>query len=110
MYLIQIDFSDNYCGKYASEIQSVHFIRGSFQQMSLHSGVLYLKDEVSTECVTTCAGSLIMAKHENQMLLTLISHLKDMLTPDLWSSQQVRPAELDVTWAYSSASDRMVQR
>ena len=49
MCLIHNDFSENYCGKYASEIQSVHF-GGSHQQMSLHTGVLSLKDEVIPFC------------------------------------------------------------
>ncbi|XP_035269106.1 uncharacterized protein LOC118225154 [Anguilla anguilla] len=42
--LIHIDFSENYTCKYANEIQSVHF-GGSHQQVTLHTGVLYVQDQ-----------------------------------------------------------------
>lgn len=41
--LIHIDFSENYCCKYNEEIQAVHF-GGARQQVTLHTGVLYLRD------------------------------------------------------------------
>ena len=42
--MIHVDFSENFDGKYATEIQAVHF-GGSQQQMTLHTGVLYLKNQ-----------------------------------------------------------------
>ncbi|ROI70160.1 hypothetical protein DPX16_0511 [Anabarilius grahami] len=42
--LIHIDFSENYSCKYSNEIQSVHF-GGSHQQVTLHTGVLYLVNQ-----------------------------------------------------------------
>lgn len=41
--LVHVDFSENYCLKYNEEIQSFHF-GGSREQVSLHTGVLYYKD------------------------------------------------------------------
>ncbi|CAH0547526.1 unnamed protein product [Brassicogethes aeneus] len=41
--LIHIDFSENYSCKYGEEIQAVHF-GGGRQQVTLHTGVLYLRD------------------------------------------------------------------
>lgn len=41
--LVHIDFSENYCLKYNQEIQSFHF-GGSREQVSLHTGVIYYKD------------------------------------------------------------------
>ncbi|KAG5885942.1 hypothetical protein JTB14_018396 [Gonioctena quinquepunctata] len=45
--LIHIDFSENYCCKYWEEIQAVHF-GGGRQQVTLHTGVLYLKNPDDT--------------------------------------------------------------
>ncbi|KAH0567795.1 hypothetical protein KQX54_013988 [Cotesia glomerata] len=45
--LIHIDFSENYCCKYREEIQAVHF-GGGRQQVTLHTGVLYLKNPDDT--------------------------------------------------------------
>ncbi|KAG8328972.1 hypothetical protein J6590_108690 [Homalodisca vitripennis] len=42
--IIHIDFSENYNGKFSEEIQSVHF-GGSRSQITLHTGVLYVKDQ-----------------------------------------------------------------
>ena len=47
--LIHIDFSENYHCKYNNEIQSVHF-GGSHKQASLHTGVLYIKDNTIPFC------------------------------------------------------------
>ena len=47
--LIHIDFSENYQCKYNNEIQSVHF-GGSHKQASLHTGVLYIKDNTIPFC------------------------------------------------------------
>lgn len=41
---IHVDFSENYACKYNEEIQAVHF-GGGRQQISLHTGVLYITDE-----------------------------------------------------------------
>lgn len=41
--LIHIDFSENYSYKYNEEIQAVHF-GGARQQITLHTGVLYFRD------------------------------------------------------------------
>ena len=48
-YMIHGDFSENFVGKYASEMQAVHF-GGSQQQMTLHSGVLYLNNQTVPFC------------------------------------------------------------
>lgn len=40
---IHVDFSENFSTKYAEEIQSFHF-GGSRKQITLHTGVLYLKN------------------------------------------------------------------
>ena len=48
--IIHVDFSENYDCKYAEEIQSFHF-GGSRQQVTLHTGVMYLK--LSAEDVTS---------------------------------------------------------
>ena len=47
--MIHVDFSENFVGKYATEIQAVHF-GGSQQQMTLHTGVLYLKNQTIPFC------------------------------------------------------------
>lgn len=41
--LIHMDFSENYCTKFGSEIQSFHF-GGSRQQISLHTSALRFKE------------------------------------------------------------------
>ncbi|KAF9798760.1 hypothetical protein SFRURICE_021557, partial [Spodoptera frugiperda] len=43
--LIHIDFSENYCTKYAEEIQAFHF-GGSRAQLSLHTVVVYLRNSI----------------------------------------------------------------
>ena len=45
--VIHIDFSENYQCKYHQEIQSIHF-GASQQQISLHTGVAYTKDQIYT--------------------------------------------------------------
>lgn len=40
--LIHIDFSENYICKYHQEVQAKHFIK---DQITLHTGVLYIKDQ-----------------------------------------------------------------
>ncbi|XP_045199124.2 uncharacterized protein LOC123553489 [Mercenaria mercenaria] len=47
--LIHIDFSENYTCKYESEVQSCHF-GASQRQISLHTGVIYTKDETVPFC------------------------------------------------------------
>lgn len=52
--IAHIDFSENYCCKYSQEIQSMHF-GGSQNLLSLHTGVLYMKDQMTTFCsVSDC--------------------------------------------------------
>lgn len=53
--IIHIDFSENFSGKFAEEIQSVHF--GSSRSLiTLHTGVFYVKNEnpVSFCTITEC--------------------------------------------------------
>ncbi|KAI8442439.1 hypothetical protein MSG28_005952 [Choristoneura fumiferana] len=54
--LIHIDFSENYCCKYNEEIQAVHF-GGARQQVTLHTGVLYLRDNDGVRPRTFCSLS-----------------------------------------------------
>lgn len=55
--LIPIDFSENYLCKCAHEIQSVHF-GGSHQQITLHTGVAYLKPNISEQLEVISFSSL----------------------------------------------------
>ncbi|XP_052243392.1 uncharacterized protein LOC127853150 [Dreissena polymorpha] len=50
--MVHIDFSENYACKYSDEIQSMHF-GGSRNQLSLHTGVIYLRDEVIPICTVS---------------------------------------------------------
>lgn len=56
--LVVIDFSENDLCKYAHEIQSVHFC-GSHKQITLHTGVVYLKHTNSEqpEVISFCSLS-----------------------------------------------------
>lgn len=47
--LLHIDFSENYCCKYSTEAQSVHF-GASRQQITLHTGVAYKKGKIQSFC------------------------------------------------------------
>lgn len=47
--IIQIDFAENYQGKYASEVQAAHF-GDSHKQITLHTGVAYTTKEVLSLC------------------------------------------------------------
>ncbi|CAH0403160.1 unnamed protein product [Chilo suppressalis] len=51
--LIHIDFSENYYCKYYEEMQTVHF-GGARQQVTLHTGVLYLRDNDALRIQTFC--------------------------------------------------------
>lgn len=56
--VIHIDFSENYCCKYAHEVQSVHF-GASKQQVTLHTGIFYHR-MISTNdihCISFCSIS-----------------------------------------------------
>lgn len=57
--VVQIDFSENYCAKLHSEIQSMHF-GANKKQLSLHTGVLYYRVEstLKTESFTTVSENL----------------------------------------------------
>ena len=50
--LMHIDFSENYSTKYESEIQSMHF-GPSRRQISLHTGVAYIGDQVHPFCTVS---------------------------------------------------------
>lgn len=50
--LIHIDFSENYCTKYAEEIQAFHF-GGSRAQLSLHTVVVYLRNSILSFCTVS---------------------------------------------------------
>lgn len=52
---VHIDFSENYCCKLSTEIQSMHF-GASRQQFTLHTGVLYSKgrDPMSFTSISPC--------------------------------------------------------
>ncbi len=39
--LCHVDFSENYCEKFAAEVQAAHF--GHRNQIVLHQGVMYMK-------------------------------------------------------------------
>lgn len=54
--LIHIDFSENYCCKYNEEIQAVHF-GGARQQVTLHTGVLYLRENDTVKPKAFCSLS-----------------------------------------------------
>ncbi|KAG8180605.1 hypothetical protein JTE90_018223 [Oedothorax gibbosus] len=57
--LIHVDFRENYACKYANEIQTIHFVGG--QQITLHTGMLYWKDEsdvIIPESFCTLSDSL----------------------------------------------------
>lgn len=45
--LVHIDFSENFACKFSDEIQGLHF-GGSRNQVSIHTGVLYMTDEVKS--------------------------------------------------------------
>ena len=49
--LLHVDFAENYSCKYATEIQSIHF-GGNRSQVSLHTGVAYLKPDLKKSFCT----------------------------------------------------------
>lgn len=50
--IIHIDFSENYSGKYNSEVQSVHF-GGSRKQFTFHTSVIYFNTNNDSETKKT---------------------------------------------------------
>ena len=54
--LIHIDFSENFTCRYGTEIQVVHF-GSSHEQAVLHTGVLYIGQNLETTCFTTISAS-----------------------------------------------------
>lgn len=50
--LIHVDFSENYCTKYAEEIQAFHF-GGSRAQLSLHTVVVYQRNSILFFCTVS---------------------------------------------------------
>ena len=74
--MIHVDFSENFVGKYATEIQAVHF-SGSPQQMTLHTGVLYLKNQTIPFCTispSTQHDPPAIWAHLTQILQMIRSH------------------------------------
>lgn len=71
-----IDFSQNYVGKYASEIQSVHF-GASKTQFSLHTGVFYYK--VPGENKTRCVSFSTVSECLRHDACAVWAHLKPIL-------------------------------
>lgn len=51
--LLHMDYSENYNCKYTEEIQSLHF-GGSRNQATLHTSILYYKDEDTKELKSVC--------------------------------------------------------
>lgn len=68
--VIHMDFSENYNTKYSSEVQSFHF-GGSRTQISLHTVVLYTKEE--TKCFAT------MSENLNHNVPVIWAHLKPVM-------------------------------
>lgn len=66
-----IDFSENYCCKYSTEVQAVHF-GASRTQLTLHTGVFYTKD--FHQGFSTLSSSL---RHDS---CAVIAHLKKILS------------------------------
>lgn len=54
--LIHVDYSENYCCKYNEEIQAVHF-GGGRKQITMHTGVLYLRKDNAIKPVSFCSLS-----------------------------------------------------
>lgn len=77
--LVHIDFSENYICKYAQEIQSVHF-GGSHQQITLHTGIAYVKpQDLPLEAIPFCSLSESL-KHDapaiGAHLETILSYIQ----------------------------------
>lgn len=69
--LIHVDFSENYSCKYNEEIQAVHF-GGAKQQITLHTGVSYYRDNESIMAQPFCSLSENI-RHDN---MAVWEHLK----------------------------------
>lgn len=76
--LIHVDFSENYQCKYTKEIQSCHF-GGSRQQVTLHTGVMYYKDENDVNDTTQCLSFCSMSQSLRHDASAIIAHLKPIL-------------------------------
>ncbi|CAB3257455.1 unnamed protein product [Arctia plantaginis] len=86
--LLHIDFSENYCCKYGSEIQSAHF-GGSKRQLSLHTCVYYSADYppptnfIKTSSICSVSENL---RHDPVLIcahLTPVVERIKLLSPDL---------------------------
>lgn len=66
-----IDFSENFQCKYSTEVQGVHF-GASRQQVTIHSGMLYIKDK--SQGFATLSENL---RHDS---CAVTAHLKKILT------------------------------
>lgn len=72
---IHMDFSENYVCKYASEIQSAHF-GGSKPQVTLHTSVVYYKDETGKIVPKSCATISEINRHDPS---AIIAHMKPIV-------------------------------
>lgn len=72
---IHMDFSENYVCKYASEIQSAHF-GGSKPQVTLHTSVVYFKDDTGKTVPKSCATLSEINRHDPS---AIIAHMKPII-------------------------------
>ena len=94
--IIHIDFSENYACKYGMETQSVHF-GASRNQATLHTGVIYYKDENLTEEYTlrhtsfcTISDSLrhdpsAIWAHLEPVFSEIVKNISNIETVHFWS-------------------------
>ncbi|KAL4720760.1 hypothetical protein ACJJTC_007605 [Scirpophaga incertulas] len=69
--LIHVDYSENYCCKYNEEIQAVHF-GGARQQITMHTGVLYLRNNDAVKPVSFCS----LSSNNRHDTMAVWAHLK----------------------------------
>lgn len=69
--LIHVDYSENYCCKYHEEIQAVHF-GGARQQITMHTGVLYLRNNDTVKPVSFCS----LSSNNRHDTMAVWAHLK----------------------------------
>lgn len=83
---IQMDFSENYCTKFGSEIQSFHF-GGSRQQISLHTSALRFKENsyapLKTKTFSTMSQNLNHGPAEIMAHLTPVLNYLNSVKPQL---------------------------
>ncbi|CAG9796386.1 unnamed protein product [Diatraea saccharalis] len=81
--LIHVDFSENYCCKYSEEIQAVHF-GGGRQQITMHTGVLYLRKDDAIKPVSFCS----LSSDNRHDTMAVWAHLKPIFD---WIKTQSLP-------------------